>query len=312
MLRATAPGLVISAALARSPAAAAPSETASLRYEAPPSCPDRDAFVSRVDARGGALTLADDAADTERVFVVRIDEQEGRFSGEVAIIADGRQTHRVVETEDCAELVDALALITVLAVDPVGAVAAPAAVVEPAVVTQVPEPRPGRWFAIGVGVAGAVGVAPGGLPTFPILAELDDRELGRLRVGARWGRGTSEAGDGAATFDWARIQVDGCPARATLELHGVGLGACAGTQIGALRGRGTQIAGARTASRPWVAPTLGGYLRRPVSERWFAELDAGVAFPLVRDRFYFAPDTTIHRVPGVLVEAAIMLGVSFP
>lgn len=258
--------------------------------------------MSRVDARAGAVTLVDDDAGASRVFVIRIDEVDGRFSGEVAIIADDGETRRVVTTADCGELVEALALITVLAVDPDEAVVeAPAA--EP--------PRSWR-FAVGAGASGAVGVAPGALPALPVFAEVDHRELGRLRVSGRWGRRTAGVGDGSARFDWTRLQIDGCPARATIDLRAAVIGACAGIQIGILRGRGAEIEGARTASRPWVAPELAGSLRRSLSTRWFAELETVVAVPLVRDHFYFMPDATIHRVPPVVFEVAIALGVSIP
>lgn len=300
----------------RAVAAPPPSETVSLRYDAPPSCPDRDAFVSRVDARGGALRLSDERAGARRIFVVRIEERDGRFSGDVAVHSDGRETHRGIETEACEELVDALALITVLAVDPgepeIGA--AVAARTRGQLDRETPAAETGRrrGFAMSVGVAGAIGIAPRGLPALPVVAELDDRRLGRVQLVAQWGRRTADLADGVATFDWLLIQLDGCPAAAIVELRSLSLGVCAGIQLGALRGRGDRIEGSRAETRPWVAPVLGGHLRRRLTTRWFAELDAGFAFPLVRDHFYFMPAVTIHRVPGVVLNGAITLGVAFP
>ena len=105
-------------------AAAAPPAPVALAYEAPPGCPDRAAYVSRVavHSRGAALIDA-----PGRVFVVRIDARDGRYAGDVTIVAGSDQTRRTIEAGDCVALVDALALVTVLALDPHAADIAPSA-----------------------------------------------------------------------------------------------------------------------------------------------------------------------------------------
>lgn len=261
--------------------------------------------------------LVDGDPGSGRIFVVRIEERDGRFSGDVAVHSDGRETHRGLETQNCEALVDVLALITVLAVVPSEPELAPAAVASPARVqldleAPVPETGRRRGFAMSVGVAGAIGIAPRGLPALPVVAELDDRRLGRLQLVALWGRRTAVVADAAATFDWVLIQLDGCPAPAIVDLRSLSLGICAGIQLGALRGRGGRIEGSRAETRPWVAPALGGHLRRRLTARWFVELDAGFAFPLVRDDFYFMPAVTIHQVPAIVLNGAFTLGISFP
>jgi hypothetical protein len=219
------------------------------------------------------------------------------------------ETRRVVEAVDCAELVDALALVTVLAVDPTRI-----AVADPPDPPVAPAPAASRAWSLGVGTgaASALGVTPGALPVLPAFLEAERRGVGRVRLGVRWGRRTSDAAVGSATFAWTRVQLDGCPDRAAIGRGAVAAGVCAGLQVGALRGEGAGVAEARAASRPWLAAVVAGRLRWRASSRWFAELEAAAVLPQVRDRFYFMPDTTIHRVPPAATELAVSLGVSIP
>ena len=283
----------------RGSAAAAPPAPVALAYEAPPGCPDRAAYVSRVavHSRGAALIDA-----PGRVFVVRVDARDGRYAGDVTIVAGSDQTHRAIEAGDCVALVDALALVTVLALDPHAADVAPSA-----------PPSARAWqLAIGAGATGVLGVAPDALPSITAFAQLDRRGRGALRLAARWGRATGEVGTARAIFTWPRIQLDACPLLAARAVGPVALGACAGVQLGVLQARGSDIVDAQDTTRPWVAPVATARARWRPTGRWFAELDLTAAFPLVRDQFFFEPDTTIHRAPAVIGELAIVAGVSIP
>jgi len=282
-------------------AAAAPPAPVALTYEAPTGCPDRAAYVSRVEVHSRGAALIDAPG---RVFVVRVHARDGRYAGDVTIIAGADQTLRAIEADDCVALVDALALVTVLALDPRAADVAPAA--PPAA-----PPAARAWLlTIGAGATGVLGVAPGALPSIAVFAQLDRRGRGALRLAARWGRATDEVGAARATFTWPRLQLDACP---QLAARGpVALDACAGVQLGVLQARGADIVDPRTATRPWVAPVVAARARWRPTARWFAELDLTAAFPLVRDQFFFAPDTTIHRAPAVVGELAIAAGVTIP
>ena len=277
-------------------AVAAPPAPVALAYQAPAGCPDRAAYVSRVEVHSRGAALIDAPG---RVFVVRIDARDGRYAGDVTIVVGADQTRRAIEAADCVALVDALALVTVLALDPR--------------TTDVAPPPPRAWqLSFGAGATGVLGVAPGALPSLTAFAQLDRRDRGALRLAARWGRATGEVGAARAIFTWPRLQLDACPRFAARAVGRVVLGACAGVQLGVLQARGADIVDPLATTRPWVAPVATARARWHPTGRWFAELDLTAAFPLVRDQFYFEPDTTIHRAPAVVGELAIVAGVSIP
>lgn len=287
------------AAASPSPASPSPASSApdiALDYDAPAGCPDRAAYLARLAVHGrGALADAPD-----RRFLVHIDARDGQFAGTVTVRADG-ETRRDLAAADCAALVDALALVTALALDPRADAPAP----------PPPPTRSSRAFALGAAVAGALGVGPDPVPSIAGFGEVALRDRVRLRLGVRWGRRATTVADARATFSSARVHLDACPRVLAVARGALDLGACAGLQLGVLAARGAQIADATSAVRPWLAPA-GLARARWRAGRWFAELEVAVAVPLVRDRFYFAPDVTVHRAPAVVGEAALGAGVTIP
>jgi hypothetical protein len=106
-------GLVL-ALLAPVAAQAAEDGLFPLDYQAPPGCPDRQAFETRVRAR---LPHRGTVAGAGRLEV-RITMQASIAAGELAMLRDGERTVRRLEAPSCAEAVDALALIAALMLDP--------------------------------------------------------------------------------------------------------------------------------------------------------------------------------------------------
>lgn len=88
------------------------------------------------------------------------------------------------------------------------------------------------------------------------------------------------------------------------------LRAFAGARVdaGALAASGKDITPALSSSRPWV--TVGPDLRARavIAGPFFAEVDVGLPFTLTQDRFFVAPDTTVHRPGPVGAVGAVGLG----
>jgi hypothetical protein len=87
---------------------------------------------------------------------------------------------------------------------------------------------------------------------------------------------------------------------------------CFGAELGAVVGRGANIAEPETSSRFWLALDASLRLRGYLSERWFLEASGGGVFPLTRYRFVFRdPDTPVHDVPVAGLVFGAKLGVRF-
>jgi hypothetical protein len=217
-------------------------------------------------------------------------------------------THREVQADDCAEVVRALALILAMAIDP-DAGASPHAP-ESAAPIEPTRKAPRRaaptassqevWWAAGASVGVTGGVAPS-----PALSESVILELGHghepgwaahARLAGVHAHGSATAHAGAADFDLLGLRVASCPYRISV---GLVLSGCASFDWGRLQGRGTRTSAAQSSSAKWLAP--GGFVDAELRALpWLRlQLELGALFPLARDRFYFGPDETVHRIPSV-------------
>jgi hypothetical protein len=71
------------------------------------------------------------------------------------------------------------------------------------------------------------------------------------------------------------------------------------------------VANGRSATRPWAAVGVLGRATWSPSYRIFFEAEAGAILPLVRDRFFLEPRTTIEETPTVGLMGNIGTGVRF-
>jgi hypothetical protein len=177
--------------------------------------------------------------------------------------------------------------------------------------------RIGLFGAVGVNASG--GVTPGALlgPALIVEASLF-REASK---GIAWlpdarlsGTFAASSATGAAlevaSFHFAVVRLDLCPARATWGP--VDGGFCGRVEVGRLSAEGTGVTSAESGAYPWVA--LGGAVRL----RWrfvrplYVEIEAALTTPLVREHFFFTePEATIEDVPPVSAAGAAFLGVHF-
>ncbi len=251
---------------------------ADIHYVAPAGCPTEADVASQLEALRGselALTIEPDATG---------------FRGALTVPEGTRE----VTGATCDETVAALVLVALLAVEQR---AAP----RPAPPPRVVEPR-WRWW-VGAGVARYEGMTPTPIVGVPLhLAASRGRAQLRLTFDA-----TGSDQLAMTTFRWTAGRIEACYAVATGRLE---LAPCGGVQAGVLTGSGTNVDQAASDTRPWVAPELAARAALRIGPAAL-EVEATAAAPLVRDRYYIAPSTTVHQVPAVAFGVGTDLAMRF-
>jgi hypothetical protein len=295
-----------------------------LTYTAPGACPSEASFIAEV---------ARHVHDTSRAGSVRvnvtIDEREAGYAGTLeAFDRSGNESSRSVADKRCSAVAHALAFLAALVIEVGGHLdreAAPPAAPPP----PPPVPPPAREredlarprstgpsaFVLG-GIRGAIG--PGPRPSVEAGAEIGASSgvlAPSLRLGALVANGSpavtaSENGAGGSASLWlvsGRVEV--CPLRFAGGVFVVR--PCLGAEIGALHAVGQAAFAPRTATEPWVAAEATLRAQWFPTSRWFVEMSGGPVVPLVRTRYYFAPDQTLYSVPDLTAQAAIGAGLLF-
>ena len=280
-------------------------------YDAPEGCPGTTELTRQLISRTSNLAITNDGW-AERIYSVTIIRQSAGFEGVLMVHSGQRRLveSRRIAREACGEVVAAMALV----------------------VAMIPPPPTRCWRVgrIGLGLPAIRSGAPRtGLalsafvtvrriqsPGFTIdgritltRASIDspiDSPAGSLDDS----RGDAEAMERSLVLDWLAIAVD----VAVLERRlpgGVAGNLWTGVELGALRGAISAPDTTLAVWRPWVAPMMGGRVRWSATDRFWVELDAGLGFPLIRDRFFVEPGVEIHHIPPVTISGILALGVEF-
>jgi hypothetical protein len=264
---------------------------------------------------------------------------------------DGHVFARAVEGDTCEEVVSALALVTALTFDPQASASPSSGKLPPVVPAQpepeasAPLPEPprqppplapatapspseprARWaepspseatgwqVALGGQAALRRGVTPDPIVTLPLFVGvvLPLREPFAIGLRASFERSGTDLTDSAsatAAFRWTAGALEGCPI--AWSQGEVSASPCLRLEAGVVEAEGSGIVPARDDRRPWAAVGAVGRAEWAFLEPAFAELGAGVMVPLIRDRFFFQPDRTVHRPAAVGWLARIDLGLRF-
>lgn len=286
----------------RAPPAQADVPAVDLSYHAASACPDAAAFLAAVRAQTPNLRPAPPGTPARKLAVtIRITptQLEGRLRIEEI---DGATSNRDVAAARCDDLVSALALVTALAVDagPPSPVAPPPppTVPPPEPPATLPPATPGRWEA-GAHVAAFGALAPGttsGIESFVDRSQWDrSGPAYSFRAAfALAGSPTSMNAGGAASFRWTGARLGVCPL--ALLAASFTVRPCAGLDLGVLRGQGEGLARPRAQARAWIAATLAARAQWTLAGALVLELDGGLAFPFIRDRFVFTrPSADVTR-----------------
>ncbi len=284
----------------------------SLEYVAPDACPTAADIQRRLESR--RVKVSQGLGVHAEITIVR---RAATFEGTASTSTGVR---RSLDDRSCESLADALALVVAIAViDAQEAKPPPPDVTPPPAVSAEPKPHAHGSFAVGVSVAVASALSPrlavGGIA----FAELDPVRRGAFELSLRASIGALSAGavdvDPGTSSSLPRASFTAVLGR--LDLGGLRIDAgavelrlAASLGVGALRAEGLDVRLARTAWAPLldVGPALRARVRLgPVA----LELGATLLFPLIRPRFFFAPnDSTVFEVPPVGAQA--FAGISLP
>ena len=326
--------LVALGAAGESSALAAPAEAVHFSYEAPPNCPTEAQFFESIREDGGAFTRAPEGPTT-REFHVRI-TQGDPISGQLVVREPGGSAAtRTIAGARCQDVAQALAVLVSLALasesDGAPVVAAP---VRPAPVSRKVEvdsppadrslePLPPGW-RLGLsaeGVVGGLGSLGLGLAAYvEVIRDVPDGFAPALRLGVEVAQGDAGyspnadfSGDGVS-LSRRVVRLDACPLRlvavrpwspSPLEAW-----VCARLDAGVLDVSAPNLPTPSQIERAWMAAASLVHVRW-VARRLFVDLEGGVGFPLLRERFYVEPSTSAYQVPTVTGTGGLAVGVYF-
>jgi hypothetical protein len=312
-----------------------------LTVEAPLGCSDSAAFLSQLRKHTPRVREAA-RAERARSLIVALRAEDGQFVGALTVRDEaGGEGHREVRGADCPSVVAGLAFVAAVIVDPRAALreipsdssfvaqagdgASPRSTTESPSAEAAPRSPPPRdtasarqpgtalRLAAGAGIEMARGLGP---DTAVIPRLFVDLELPRLLRGAHVrlsaGRGLARSvGTEFGTADIALTDVRVDPCVDVTSLASFQLGVCGIVDGVYMAGAGTNTWQPQDAQRFSVELGLG--LRpRWVLLQWVTlEAMIGGAAPLVRYRFFFAPDTTAYRLAAVSGFVEFAAGVRF-
>jgi hypothetical protein len=323
-------------------AAHAQVEPIRLEYSGVAECPAAAEFARGVFGRTSRARAAESADTDVRTFVVTITKSGSAFVGSLVVReADGKTSAREVTGNDCKSVSEALALATSLAIDPNASLAAPVTSpeaqgdVETAPATKGPPPaeppretptepsepsgpEPPNAFAtsLAFGPTAATNIGP----RLALGASIAlSRALRRPnRALSMFGVELSVLGTPPDSVETAQSRFWFYFARPELCTFGAMLGTsaalvpCAGIELGAITGVGSDIDEAETRTRFWAAADAKLALRVDISDAWLLEASGGVVAPFVRYEFVFRdPDTSVHRIPALGAVFGAKLGGRF-
>ena len=250
-------------------------------WEAPPSCPTEAAV--RAAAR---QWLPEGDVDLSTIHVVaRVARHAAGFALDLSFESKSGSGHETLVAARCQTLADVVALKVALAADPVATLESAEAQPEEGTGRRRRARVPIRY---GVRLAGGVGFGPlpGAGPAAALLGSIIWQSA-RLELGAGyWFPKTAhfiEIPTIGADLSLAAAMLRAC---ATPRLGSVELPACAGLEIGDMRGTGFGVDTVRTADRVWIAVVLGPAAAIPLTNQVFLWLEADAVLALMRPDGY--------------------------
>lgn len=251
-------------------------------WEAPEGCPTeadvRSAVRQWLPPEGGV--------DLRTIHVeARVKSHATGFALDLSFESKSGSGHETLVAVRCQTLADIVALKVALAADPVAALESTEATPErrrARVATASPPTRFGARLAGGVGF----GPLPGAGPAATLMASVVWQSA-RLELGAAyWFPKTAhfvELPNVGADLSLAAALLRAC---ATPRLGAVEFPACAGLEIGDMRGTGFGVDTVTTADRVWLAVVLGPAAAIPLSDQVFLWLEGDAVLSVVRPDGY--------------------------
>ncbi len=293
------------------PAAAA----VQFEYRAPPTCPDREVAWQALSAYS-PVELAPAGGDYSAAVQLEISSTEAVYAGRVRVALMGHVVERQVSDTRCEALVEALVLIAAIVLDQ-----------ERRAFIATPQTKgngtlrisrkslsvetPASW-SVGLAVGMRISVAPTALLTPGVYVAHRRAHFGMVglyHASLTFGQTESLRFDlGEAKFTWGAGRFAACPV-GDLRAR-ISYAVCGMAEVGWLRGQGLSITAANSTGGVWLAPGLGLTANIDVGPLQFGAL-GGAIVPLVRDRYYFSPNETVHRSNWLGWVAEMQLGWRF-
>ncbi len=244
------------------------------------------------------------------------------------------------EAARCDALDDEIALVVALLIDPEAALAPPPAAppappppapppvqaivpvppAPPACPAPPPEPPPAPpsrpWHGgIEVGAVGEIGLLPSAGVGVDLRLHVTPPGWPVLEIGAAIFASQRVASGGlGADFRLSFVSIAVCPL--TADRWGFSFSACAGVDVGAIRGGGFGFDISLEQEGIVVDPRAGGTVWRRLVGPLRAALDADLVVPVVRDQFYYAAvggtKLDVFRMSAVAGSVDLAIGVEFP
>jgi hypothetical protein len=292
-----------------SPASAEPPRRFRLDYHGSVSCQQESELLRAIEQRAPtAARVADGPSDvTARVS---IEDRAGQQLANVELNSADGVSRRELLAPNCAQLTQALALVLAIGIDadagppdeaashslppPSLGASAPRGFTEGA---SVPPPK---WWAAGLGLGLSGGVAP-----HPVFTQALSIEMGlarsagfaaHVKLSGVHAQGSVSAPAGVADFDLLALRLASCPYRIGTR---VSLSTCLTFDLGRLQGDGSHTLAERTSTAYWYGPGAAVAATFSVLPWLRLQLELGALMPLARDRFYFGPSETVHRIPAL-------------
>lgn len=274
-----------------------------LTWDAPAECPDRQWILDRIHFPN---TL--DATLTAKATVSR--GREG-YTLELLTGEDEEHGQRSLTASNCRELAEVTAALLSLALSSnPREYSTPTEPAHPRErPRQAPPPSGGSEssWELQVGVRGAAGVLPQ-VSAAPLLRSAFRVSAVQLELGIHGLSPVNSESNSAATSRYWLLSsiLSAC----VIWGQRWEVGACAGSELGALRAEGSGVSDPREATEPWIAPHLAGH----VALRWqrlSIGLRPGVGTPAIRPQFVIEPYGVLHQPAPVFGTLESWLGVSF-
>lgn len=298
---------------------AARGDDLTLVYRATAECPPEHMLRARLRARLSAAARRGYALD---ISLIRVGDRVQGLLVLTPLRSDaGEASRRELAGAVCEDVAWALALIAVLALDgpdaasePMAQLPAPAPAPTPPPATVVSPAaaitRAGRWrwHALASGAL-TRGVTADTLPAVLLGARVERRRLYHLWLAAIIGvQHEVTSTDAEVDYLWTAARGGFCW---NLDPESLWAELCADLDVGALRARASEVARASAARRLWLG--AGGHvgMAYPKHARVFAQLQAGLLAPLVRDRIYLTPGATVSTTQVAVPWVALGLGWRF-
>lgn len=287
--------------------------TASLRVDAPPACPNADAFWAAFAARATHAKRVE--SDAQWSMRVRALDEGGAFRAIIDIDHAGTTTSRDISDPSCETAMTALAVIAALTVEPAPPPRPPHT--QPEIVEPVPRPPPAPsppWH-LRVGASAALTTVLSPAFSVGVVGWLDlSHDLARyfalrIRAGFHWASSLNidvATASALVTSNLARLELGGprVPIARGLEAD-----LAVSFDAGSLVGEGRNLSAGHAESGAWFD---AGTIARLRWELWRLTIEAGFGaiVPIYSPHFQFLPGPVVVFEPptvGVLGELGVAI-----